>query len=113
MMNRENYEKPIFEFNDLFLFDGVAEKCWGYMGTEFWVNIFKDLDGDETYDSNEDIIDSFPVKVDGGQSCTDVFLQILDQLALSAPEYAGTFEEVASKQNSKISSGENIYIPIS
>ncbi len=53
-MEKKQYKAPEFRFQELFLFEGVAETCWGFQHADFL--IFFDADRDDSYDSGEEII---------------------------------------------------------
>ena len=44
-MQKEQYVSPEFRFQELFLFEGVAAKCWGYHHAD--IHIFYDADRSE------------------------------------------------------------------
>lgn len=72
-MEKKQYKAPEFRFQELFLFEGVADTCWGFQHADFL--IFFDADRDDSYDSGEEIIfqhDFVPSDVGGNQGCKKV-----------------------------------------
>ena len=53
-MEKAKYESPEFRFQKLFLFEGVADTCWGHHEADLYV--YYDRDRDENLDSDETLI---------------------------------------------------------
>ena len=117
MMNRVKYEKPVFEFNDLFLFDGIAETCWGYQNADWEIVVFPDnnpKNGEWDGREKEEPLfeETFHASTIGeGGGCSGVYNKIKNHLAEVSLQYAGQFEKtISAEPNAKGVSGQ--YIPI-
>ncbi len=72
-MKKEQYVSPEFRFQELFLFEGVADVCWGFHHCD--MTIFYDADHDDTYDQGETILfqhNFVPSESGSGEGCANV-----------------------------------------
>lgn len=53
-MKKEFYAAPEFRFQELFLFEGIADRCWKFKEANIYV--FYDRDKDNTLDEGETVI---------------------------------------------------------
>ena len=51
-MKKALYTAPRFDFEELFLFEGVAGTCWGY--GHVYIRIYRDLDQNSNYNDSID-----------------------------------------------------------
>ncbi len=121
MKKKERYESPKLRFRELFLFEGVADVCWGHHTAE--MHIFYDADNDNIYDPDEDILFEHtftPSEGGHGEGCANVEVAISNAIGAIRQAFIdkgyGKYwnDEVAnkiiSKENAGVSSTD--YIPI-
>jgi hypothetical protein len=119
-MEKAKYESPEFRFQELFLFEGVAEKCWCNHITTIYV--FYDKDRDDYHDSNEPILYT---KTFGGETLacakvTGLVLNAVGDIQDAVDDFSTQLGQYWPSMNvtGKISSQENSkakypgYIPI-
>lgn len=120
-MEKKQYKAPEFRFQELFLFEGVADTCWGFHKAE--VHIFYDTDHDDVYDEGEPrLFDHTFTPSEGGHGngCDNVTvamenaLESIHQAFIDAgygrywtPEVIAT---IRSKEN--VGSSSTVYIPV-
>lgn len=109
-MNKPQYEKPRFDLHPLYLFDGVAAKCWGYGAID--VMVFIDKDNDNTLDDGEEILytNHFAHSSGSGGHCKEMSLMVT-----SALKESGLYDKYPDQLNavlSKTNSGPSLDIPI-
>lgn len=95
----KNYQKPEFKFEDLYMFDGIANTCWGYGHVE--IRVYKDENGNKKYDDGELIyFDENYTYADNGH-CNAVAQKVNEDLANVAEEYKKYLVSVSGNTNSK------------
>ena len=120
-MEKKHYTSPEFRFQELFLFEGVADVCWGYHHAS--LHIFYDADHDDTYDQGETILfehDFQPSEGGSGNGCANITVAIegaMEEIhqAFEEAGYGQYWNEdvaktIASHENA--GSADNLYIPV-
>ncbi len=81
-MVKRQYTSPEFRFKELFLFEGVADVCWGYHEAD--LTLFYDADRDDALDPGEVVIYTHhfvPSEGGHGQGCANVEVAISGAMA--------------------------------
>ncbi len=121
VMKKERYESPKVQFQELFLFEGVADVCWGFHQAD--MHIFYDADHDDTYDEGEVMLFEHtfvPSEGGHGEGCANVEVAINQAMAsirqaFIEKGYGKYWNEsvqsaILSHENAGASSG--VYIPV-
>ncbi len=110
-MERLSYEAPKFDFQSLFLFEGVAETCWGYGHVS--IRIYRDLDLNSQYNvpPDEEVLyqdfhyNGEPMENPGSTAheghCNDVAKLVFDAISGVPEEYQHYLEGISAGTNSK------------
>lgn len=120
-MEKREYASPEFRFQELFLFEGVADVCWGYHQAA--MTIFYDADHDDTYDSGETILFQHTFTPDEGghgNGCANIEVAInaamesIHQAFIDAGYGKYWTEKVRNSILSHENAGESstVYIPV-
>lgn len=99
-MVKNTYETPQFTANDLYMFDGIAETCWGYGHVN--IRVYGDVNKNNKYDEGIDeqyFVHNYYV-ADSGH-CNDVAKQVQQDLVNVKEEYKKYLSSVSSGTNSK------------
>ena len=120
-MKKNRYESPEFRFQELFLFEGVADVCWGYHQCN--MTIFYDADRDDTYDQGEVILfqhEFVPSEGGSGNGCANITTAIETDIPQIKQAFIDAGYEkywTAEVQNTIVShenagSASSLYIPV-
>ena len=120
-MGKKRYESPEFRFQELFLFEGVADVCWGYHQADLY--IFYDADHDDTYDTGETVIFQHhfvPSEGGNGNGCSNIDDAMQNYMPqIEAAFYAAGYgkywtAEVRNKivTHENAGSSSSMYIPV-
>ena len=100
-MDKKHYESPEFHFQELFLFEGVANPCWAH--AESTIHVWLDNaprndqydDGEYTFYNN-----TFSAQDQGNNGCGTVTSMIQEQLTIEVLESCFTGEYAQYWDNS-------------
>lgn len=120
-MQKEQYVSPEFRFQELFLFEGVADVCWGYHEAD--LTLFYDPNHNDILDSGENVIYEhhfIPSEGGHGNGCSNIEVAIQGAMAEIEQEFIdagfGEYwtEEVqnAILMHPNAGDSSHVYIPI-
>ncbi|MDD6212407.1 MAG: hypothetical protein PUB22_04600 [Clostridiales bacterium] len=98
-MVRERYETPEFHANELNMFDGIAETCWGYGYVN--IRVYQDANGNKQYDDGETIYFYEDYRVADRGHCNEVADKVREDLKNVDKDYQQYLERVSGAENSK------------